>query len=210
MASLLRVPPKFMNEFLIDTIGLFKDLVVSPRKAFNTITREEANFEVCIIFCLGSIPPLIKTLFIDSVRIVFFDSSTLDAILNMINNPQIVWALHFCSFFAYVILIGFLCRIFLGESRTKRLLLCFMAISGVGIIMQIGFIFLRFIMPADFYIYYSYLAFLWCCFLAVMAIRYSQNSSIKASVLLFLLPSMPFLIIFGSGGLFPSLAWLTV
>jgi hypothetical protein len=197
-----------VNSHILNIGVLFKDIIVSPRRAFARINSEKFNFDVGVVFFLGSVPPLIKSFSVDSAQFTFFNDSNIDAFISLINNPKIVWLLHYLSFFAYISVTGFLCRVFFPAPRIKKLLFSFMAISGAGMLMQIGFIFLRLFLPEHLHLYYGYLTFFWCSFLAVMAIKQSQNGSLKRAVIVFVLTTIPFLFVFGSGGIFPSIAWL--
>ena len=198
-----------MAKQILNVVNLLKDIIVSPKRVFKKINNEQLSFEIYIIFLLGAVLPFIKTFFIKKVQFTFFESDIFDAVFSLIGNPKITWVLHYISFFLYVLVIGAFCKLLFAQAKIGKLLLCLMIISGIGILLQIAFIIFRLFLPIDWYLFFNYFTFFWCSFLAIMAIKYSQNKSLGVSILLFILPALPFILIFGSAGIFPSIAWLT-
>lgn len=194
---------------LVSPLLLFRDIIFSPRDVFKRIKSGAFLYEAVVLFIAGSIAPFFKTSLLTETRFTFFENDMLNEALSLLCAPKIAWVLHYISFFLFLLAIWILCKLF-TQPKIRSLFLCLMVISGIGIFMQVVVFAFRLIFSDSLNLVFNYLAFAWCIILSVMAIKYSQNVSLGRSTILFILPAVPVIFIFGYAGILPYLAWLTV
>ena len=195
-------------DFLLRSFILLRDIVVCPIDLIKKVNKGQLSYEVIFVFVLGAIMTFSKTFYMNKLNITFFEDPKTNKLLSLLSIPQVKWVFGYICFFLFVLSISGLSKLFISEAKLKMLFLSLMSISGIGVIMQVAFFALSLVFSRDMNLILSYVVFLWCVVLAILAIRHSQNLSLVKAIPLFAIPAVVFIFIGGFSAVVPYLAWL--
>jgi hypothetical protein len=199
------------NKILSNTILLFKNIILKPKHLFINIKSDEFIKEIDIIFIFSAVVTLIKSFMVqhETFTYSFYKSEFLNWAIEFLNNAQVSLFVIYLSYFIVLYIIFIFCRLFKNNIKYKNLALSFMAISAIGILMQIIFlIFSIFISEYILDICFK-LILVWIVYLSIMAVKLSQDLTLLQAVICFMVPALPFTLFINVLSIAPYLAWLT-
>ena len=197
-----------LTKTLAALVELNKGIIISPRKMFQSLENRKYIFLVHCIFILSSLITLIESFGIKQNKLNFYQSVNFNKSLSFFNAPIFQWALAYLCFFFFLILIKLCCSIILKHTNTKKLVLYFFSISGIGIMLQIIFFVLKLVLPHILVNLLFFIASLWIFFLSLIALQQSQNTTYTKSFIIYTLSGLPIVLISGFSGLAPFLLWI--
>ncbi len=192
-------------------IGLFcSSVLLSPTKiivkTYDGLYRNEAIF----VFIAVAILTFLKSFFRPNVGITFFENQTLNRVLFLINIPQVRWLVAYVSFFIFIYLLCSIVRRFSNHKLQYRsFIIPFLALSVYGIAFHIIFAVVNMINIIDRMWVYVNLLFVWMSFLYIFTINHISKFSVFASIVIFVLSSLPAFILVGFTGVFPYMIWVS-
>ncbi len=197
-----------LNEIINESFGLFKNIIFSPNRLFKEIGEGEYNFAVWFLFGMSGLITFFKSFGIKTYNIYYFTNEHFNKIMSFFSIPQIKWFYAFLSFILFVLLMKFFCRFLLKKCKEKDLLLSVLSISSAGILLQIVFSILHYILSQTFIYMLSNIAFIWIVCLSIMAIKNSQGATYMKSCMIYIFSGLPVFLVIGLTGLAPFLLWL--
>lgn len=188
---------------------LTKNLILSPGKSFLNILDGKYRREILYLFFLSALITFVKSFYSHKNIINFFDSELLNLFFTFLSIPQVIWALSFGSFFLFIYTISIFSRIVRTEKiEFKSLAFIFMSFSTYGILLHIVFALGRFFLPQNIDKYGNLFVFLGFTILSSYALKKTFNLPLVKSVLLFLIPAIPFIFFMDVTGVFPFVMWM--
>lgn len=193
----------------LSSVYLIRDVIVQPGEVFRAAKNGEIQREALIVFGVAALIPLFKSFSARRNFINFFADERLNQLLSTLSIPQIKWLITYLVYFAMICVAFGICRLFGRAEGLKALMLAFMSISGVGIVSQILFYPIQFVLPNNVIFIGSYCIYLWVIGLSIRAIQVTQGLSFAKALASFLPPAIVFAVICGMAAVSPYLAWLT-
>lgn len=197
------------QNILLSLVYLVRDVILQPGDVFRKTKNGEIQREVLIVFTVAALIPLFKSFSARRQFLNFFADERLNQMLSMLSIPQIKWFITYLAYFAMIYFVFGICRLFCRAQSLKSLMLAFMSISGVGIVSQILFYPIHFVLPKNVIFIGSYFVYLWVIGLSIRAIQMTQGLSFPKALASFLPPAIIFAVICGMAVVSPYLAWLT-
>lgn len=189
---------------------MVRDIIILPNSVFENIRNDKLFKEVYTIFCIGALITFLKTFMIKQKTITFFNYEKLNVIISWLSIPQIYWFMSYLSYFIFILCLFTICKFFNKQATLKTLVVSLMSISGIGVVLQVLFYILKFIMPKNFILISTYLVYFWVIILSISAIKTTQDISFPKAIICFLLASLPFVFLALFVSISPYLAWLNV
>lgn len=193
---------------LLSLICLVRAVIFQPGNVFRQVKKGELQREVLTIFCIAALIPLMKSFYLRRQFLNFFADERLNQLFSALSIPQIKWFVTYLAYFAMICLAYGICRLFRKVDSIRALLLAFMSISSIGIVSQIFFYLVNFVLPKNVMFIGSYCIYFWIAGLSIMAIQITQGLSFSKALTSFLPPAIFFTIICGMAAVSPYLAWL--
>ncbi len=193
----------------LSSVYLVRDVILQPGEVFRATKNGEIQREALIVFGAAALITLFKSFSARRSFINFFADESLNQLLSALSIPQIKWFIIYLAYFAMIFIAFTICRIFGKAENLKALMLAFMSISGIGIVSQILFYFIQFVLPKNVIFIGSYCIYLWVIGLSIWAIQVTQGLSLAKALASFLPPAIIFAVICGMAAVSPYLAWLT-
>jgi len=194
----------------LSSVRLARDVILQPGNVFNKARNGELQREALIVFSVAALIPLFKSFSIRRQVLNFFADDRLNQLLSALSIPQVKWFITYLAYFVMICFVFGICRFFVKAENMKQLILALMSISGVGIVSQIIFYSIQFVLPKNIVFIGSYCVYLWVIGLSVRAIQVTQGLSFPKALASFLPPAIIFALICGIAAVSPYLAWLTV
>jgi len=191
-----------------NSIAIMKDLVLNPVRVFRNINTETYKHEAYFLFSLSAFITFYKSFSIKMYKINFFSDEKINDILSLFNIPQVKWFMGFLSFFLFLLLIKFLCKLILKNCNQKSLFICYLTISGAAIMMQLIFFAIQSFFSQKLVYALSYIAFFWIIFLSILAIKNSQSTSFSKATIIYFASAIPIILIMGLPGVSPFMMWI--
>ena len=192
----------------MSSIYLVRAVISQPGDVFRKARNGEIQREALIIFSIAALIPLLKSFSARRQLLNFFADERLNKLLSILSIPQIKWAVTYLAYFAMIYFAFGICRLFGKAENLKALMMAFMSISGIGIVSQILFYLIQFVLPKNVIFIGSYCIYLWIIGLSIMAIQITQGLSFSKALTSFLPPAIIFAVICGMAAISPYLAWL--
>lgn len=189
---------------------LLKDVILHPTSAFEKIKQNGFQRATLIIFGFGALLPFCKSFIAKRQIISFFANERMNQIFSIMSIPQLRWFIIYMAYFGFLYGIFSMCRFFNQKANIKSLLLTFMSISVVGIVGQIFFYPLLFILPKNLVFLGNYMLYLWSGVLSIQAIRITQGLSLPKAIISFFVPAIIIVAIMGLTAIAPYLTWLNL
>lgn len=196
------------NKLIVNSLELFKKIVINPAQLFKHLERSEYEYSVYFLFFVSGLIPFYNSFSMEKQNINFYSNSTINEIMSFLSTPQITLILTFLSFIFFIVLIWGFCRILLKGYNNRKLIVCFLSISSAGILLQILFYFLQLFVVHEVVYWLSYIGFIWIVSLSVIAVKNSQNTSYMKSIMIYIFSAIPVVLIIGLTGLAPFLLWI--
>jgi hypothetical protein len=189
---------------------LIKDMVLYPGRVFRQDRSYDPAKGAMILFLAGLLITFLKSLSAAKKGITpaLFGGSTLNSLFLWLNNPQGRWIVVYCAYFMFIFLIFLLCKLLIGRIDARLLVLSLISVSAIGVVLQVFFYTLRFILPQNAVVILSYLAYIWVAFVSLKAVAESQKMSFIRAAVCFALPAIVTIILAGLPAISPYLAWL--
>lgn len=194
----------------LSSVYLVRDVILQPAEMFRKTKNGETQREVLIVFGVAALISLFKSFSARRQFINFFADERLNRLLSILSIPQLKWLVTYIVYFAMICFVFSICRLFGRAKSLKSLMLVFMSISAVGIVSQIFFYPIHFVLPKNITVIGSYCVYLWVVGLSIRAIQVTENLSFSKALASFLPPAIVFVVICGIAVVSPYLAWLTV
>ena len=191
-----------------NSIAIMKDLVLNPVRVFRNINTETHKHEAYFLFSLSALITFYKSFSIKMYKINYFPDEKINDILSLFNIPQVKWFMGFLSFFLFLLLIKFLCKLILKNCNQKYLFICYLSISGAAIILQFIFFVIQSFFSQKLVYALSYIAFFWIIFLSILAIKNSQSTSFSKATIIYFASAIPIILIMGLPGVSPFMMWI--
>ena len=198
------------KNILLSSGYVTRDIFLQPGDVFRKVRNGELQKEIFILFSIAALIPLLKTFYLKRQFLNFFPDERLNQLLSTLSIPQVKWFVTYLAYFIMICFIFCICRLLGKSEKIKLLMLALMSISGVGIVAQIVFYPLQFVLPTKVMFIGSYCVYLWVFALSVKAIQVTQDLSLSKAVVSLLPPAIVFAVICGMAAVSPYLAWLTV
>ena len=193
----------------LSSVSLVKDVILRPGDAFRKTKNGELQRETLIVFAVAALIPLLKSFSARRQSINFFADERLNQLLSILSIPQIKWFIMYFVYFAMIYFIFGICRLFGRTESLKDLMMAFMSISAVGVVSQILFLAIHFVLPKNVMFTVSYLVYLWVIGLSIRAIQVTQDLSFSKALVSFLPPAIILAVICGMTIVAPYLTWLS-
>ncbi|MBI9090008.1 MAG: hypothetical protein JEZ12_12390 [Desulfobacterium sp.] len=197
-----------LNENIESSFGILKNIIFSPNRIFKKIGKGEYDFAVYFLFGMSGLITFFKSFGIKTYKNNYFVNEHFNILMSFFNIPQIKWLFAFISFFLFVFFMKILCLFLLKKCKKKHLMLGLLSVSSAGILLQIVFSVLHYILSQTFIYILSYIAFIWIVCLSIMAIKNSQDTSYVKSAMIYIFSGLPVFLVIGLTGLAPFLLWL--
>ena len=197
-----------LSEIFTAALGILKGIISNPARMFKDMEREEYDYSVYFMFLLSALITFFKSFHKERQSINFFSNDIVNKTLSFFSIPQIQWLISFLCFVLLIFLTGIFCRYLLKRCEKRKLTLCFLSISSVGILLQILFFALNLFLSQKSVYALRWVAFSWIVYLSIVAIRNSQNASYVKSVTIYIFSALPVMLIIGLTGLAPFLLFL--
>ncbi len=191
-----------------NSITMIKDLVLNPVKVFRKINTDKYRREAYFLFLLSALITLYKSFSIRMYKINFSTDEKINDILSFFSIPQVKWFMAILSFFLFLLLIKFLCKLILKNCNQKDLIFCYLFISGIGIILQLIFFVFQLFFSQELVYVLSYIGFFWIVFLSILAVKNSQNTSVSKSAIIYFISAIPIILLMGLPGVAPFMMWI--
>ena len=192
----------------IKTAMLLKSLLISPWEVFNRNLAKESKIEILCLFFLGAIFTLLRSFSFKNYRVNFYESSIINSILTVVTSSQFQWFLAYACYFLFLFLAQKVCMLMLKKCNQKGLFFNLLSISGLGIIVQILFMLLYFVVPMRALYYICYFVVFWFICLSIIAIKQSQGSTYSRAIMIFVFSASPVFLLYHLPGIFPYLMWI--
>ena len=199
-----------LNKIVVDSLGLFKSIILNPVRIFQNMRKGEYDFTIYFLFLASCLITFFKSFSKKKYNNNFFSNQDINEILSFFNIPQIQWLITLLSFILFIFLIGKFCKFFLKRYNKKDFTVCFLSISSAGILLQILFFILHYFLSQQSIYILRHIAFVWIVCLSIIAIKNSQNTSYPKSGMIYILSGLPVIFITGLKGLAPYLLWLVI
>ena len=197
-------------ELIVSSIYFIREMILQPSSLFEKIKRGALLKQTLIVFGFGALIPLGKSFFIRKHSITFFADEWINELLSILNIPQLLWLINYIVYFGFLCGVFGVCKLFNKESNLRTIVLAFMAISAIGILAQVFFYPLQFILTKRLLLFGGYVVYLWVIWLSLQAIRVTQGFSLLKILLSFFSPAIVIVAIMGFPAICPYLIWLTV
>jgi len=194
---------------LVSSGYLIREMALRPNSVFEKIKRGGFLKETVIVFVIGALIPLVKSFFIRKQSITFFADEWINQLLSTLNIPQLSWAISYIGYFGFLFCVYGICRLFNKKSNLRAFTLAFMGISAIGIVGQVFFYVLQFILSKSLLLFGGYVLYLWVVWLSLQAIRVTQGFSFLKTLVAFFSPFIVIVAIMGLTAICPYLVWLT-
>lgn len=198
--------------FLISTVQLAKNIVIAPNTVFEETRDGGLAREVMAIFGVALLITLGKASFKSFTEppqtANFFVSESLNEVLSFLGHPLLGMIFFYLVYCVFLLGVSGMCRIFKKGVRAKPLVISLMAISAIGVIMQVVFYPLSFLLPRPLLLLGEYLVYGWVLVLSILAIRAAQRLSPWRAVVCFLVPFSFLLLGAVQLGVAPYIAYL--
>lgn len=193
----------------LSSVCLVKGVILQPANVFKKAKDGEIQKEVLIVFGIAALITLLKSFSARRQFLNFFADERLNQLLSILSIPQIKWFITYLIYFVMICFVFGICRLFGRATNLKTLTLAFMSISGVGIVSQLFFYTVHFVVPKSVSFVGSYCVYFWVIGLSIKAIQVTQSFSLTKSLVSFLPPAIVFAILCEMTVVSPYLAWLT-
>jgi hypothetical protein len=189
---------------------LIKDMILYPGRVFRQERSYDSAKGAMILFLAGLLITFLKSLSVakKGVTPTFFGGSVLNSLFLWLNNPQVRWVVVYCAYFLFIFLIILLCKLLIGRIDARLLVLSLISVSAIGVMLQVFFYTLKFILPQNVVVIFGYVAYLWVAFVSLKAVAESQKMSFIRAAVCFGLPAIVTIILAGLPAISPYLAWL--
>lgn len=194
----------------LSSVYLVRAVILQPGDVFRKVRNGEIQTEALIIFSIAALIPLLKSFSAKRQFFNFFADERLNQLLSALSIPQIKWFITYLAYFAMICFVFGICKLFGKAENLKVLMLAFMLISGIGIVAQVLFYPLQFVLPKNVIFIGSYCVYLWVIGLSVKAVQITQGLSLSKAIASLLPPAIVFAVICGMTAVSPYLTWLTV
>jgi len=191
-----------------------KDSIASPSTLFLKIKSGRLRHPVLVIFGMAAAVSLLKAFMwgsaLSGLHQNFFPDSFLNTVLSLLGNPVFAWLFSYLMYFALLLCVYFICTsVFASTLEIGNLFVAVMALSGLGVIMQVVACISSFLLSPAILLIVGYVLYVWILCLTVKAVEVlSSLSMLKAAVSVL----APFIVLFAIGGmviLAPYLSWLS-
>lgn len=197
------------HNICLSSVYLVKDIILQPSAVFKKMKIGNIQREVLIVFGVAALIPLLKSFSISRRWINFFADERLNQLFSTLSIPQFKWLISYITYFTMICFVFGFCRLLGRAESLKSLMLAFMSISGVGIVSQVLFYPVQFVLPKNVISIGSYFVYLWVIGLSIKAIQVTQSFSFAKALASLLPPAIIFAVISGMAVVSPYLAWLT-
>ncbi len=187
---------------------IFKGVLFHPAKTFHDI--ESPGFEVAIyvIFGICCFVTFLKSFLGEKVNSRFFENEIIDNIISFLTIPQIQLVVALLCYTLFIFVLCKVSNLFSQSNGEKKLILCLLSISSVGLLLHIIFYIVHFAFSIETMNILRRFSFFWVFCLSILAIKEIKNLSYLKSLGVFLVSGFPSVIIVGLPGLAPYLLWL--
>jgi hypothetical protein len=199
------------NSLLVSGL-VIKDTILSPGRAFCSKGPYDTKKGVMILFLTGLLITFLKTFMVKRkvFAVTFFNSPTFNSLLLWLNSPQVLWAAVYVAYFIFILLILLMCKVLNGRVDAMSLVIALMSVSGIGVVLQVFFYGMKFVLPHNVIVVCSYVAYAWVIFVSLRAVEQSQKIPFIRSVVCFVITAIPAVFLAGLPAICPYLAWLIV
>ena len=186
---------------------LFKGLLLYPSKFFHEITGYYTK-AIYTTFGLSCIVVFIKSFSKEIIYNSFFENTSVNNIISLLNIPQVQWCMSLLGFILFIIILinTSNCQ---QKKNNKDLILCILSISSMGLLSHIVFFVIHFIFSAEIIHFLIIVIYLWFFCLNVLAIKEVRCISYLNSFFLFIISGFPSVLLVGLPGLAPYSLWLS-
>lgn len=191
-------------------IFFVRNLIINPRVAFQSLTLKTNALAILLSVLLGGIFTLWKSFRMTTIKVNFFENERLNELLSVSNIPQVQWGMSYLGYFFFICVFALLCRIILKKPKIKLLVLGILSIGTIGLFVAVLVTVLIPLLPIVATSSIVLLVSFWVLGLTVLAVKFTQNISMKKAVLFFVVSAFPTFLLFGLPGLFPCFLWLSV
>jgi len=197
-----------LNLHLADFV---KNIIFTPRKAFNDIKNGKYDIGVYFFFALGAAITFSKAVF--TGHVVYqgpepFVNKTIILLVRYLRILEVAWVVRHLTYFLFLLCVVLLCKMFTRRFDTKPLMLSFMSLSAIGVIMQFIFYVLKHLVPSEIILVLFWVTYLWVVVLSLLAIKETQNISNIKALICFFAPALIFIPIAGPTLIAPYLTSL--
>ena len=199
-----------LTVLLASSVSLLWGVIVHPVTVFKEIRQGKYLTETLILFVLGVLITFLKSFLARGRAMSFFADEHLNQFFSILSLPQIQWLLIHVMYFVFLLGILGLCRLFNRVGSTRSLVFAFMAISAVGVVGQVLFSAIQFVVPQDWLVWGEKFLYLYVISLSLQAIRVTQDLSFPQAFVSFFSPAVVLVALMGLTTIAPYLAWLTL
>jgi hypothetical protein len=179
-----------MNQFLIQSVRLVKGIAFLPLSTLNQIRKGVIpKGNVYFIFIVTMLVTLAKAPFTTWNRSFnVFSKQSLNEIIIFLNNPFAMWVREYLLYFCVLFLLVKLCKLFTKKQECQEMPCMIIAVSGIGIVAQLLFFPLSYLLTKEFLRILGLIVYLWNFVLIFFAVKISSSLSYAKTFIIILVP----------------------
>lgn len=170
----------------MEVLSIIKGLIFYPRKNLEQIKKGVVSKKlIYTIFAFSMIVTFIRSFFVRwHQSFTFFDKQFLNVAVIFLNNPFLMWLREYLLYFIGVFVLVKLCNLF-SKSKCESMPYMLMAISSIGILGQVLFWPLHYLLTHDLLKILGLIFYLWNLTLIFLAVKIvSSLSYVKTSIVI--------------------------
>jgi|GEM_PF-6719707 len=183
------------RKLFFDVTALIREMIISPKQSFDKIKAGTTSVRaIYSVLLLAALITLLKAFFASWRKTFdFFDSQYLNNVVIILNNPYIMWLREWLVFFITLFLLVKSCKL-LFKAECDKLPYMLMAISVIGLLCQILFLPLNYLLPHDSLKLILVAFYIWNLILIFIAIRIAGLLSYAKTTVVLLMVIIVFFI----------------